>query len=75
MTDQRQRRAAARSTWPVRRFRLGEEPGDDLSDSTTPEERLAMMWELAVEAWTLAGREVPDYDRRLAPGRVTRPSP
>jgi hypothetical protein len=33
------------------------------------------MWELAVEAWTLAGREVPDYDRRLAPGRVTRPSP
>jgi hypothetical protein len=40
--DAAARRAAQRSNWPVRRYRLGEEPSDDLSASTTAEERLAM---------------------------------
>jgi hypothetical protein len=75
MTDDPRSRAAARNDWPVRRFALGEEAGEDLSASTTPEERFAMMWELAVEAWTLAGHGIPDYDRGHAPGRVLRPSP
>jgi hypothetical protein len=56
----------------VRSFRLGEEPGDDLSDSTTVEERLSMMWPLAVEAWTLSGRTLPVYDRTSLPGRLFR---
>jgi hypothetical protein len=54
----------------VRVFRLGEEPGDDLSATTTAAERLAMMWPLAVEAWTFAGRPLPDYTRGETP--VTR---
>jgi hypothetical protein len=63
-------RAAARSSWPVRRFRLGEEPGDDLSASTTPLERLAMIEVLSREAWALTGRPLPEYRRADAPVRV-----
>lgn len=33
-------RAAARRSWPVRKFRLGEEPDEDLSATTTAKERL-----------------------------------
>lgn len=55
--------------------RLGEEPGDDLSDSTTAEERLAMMWPLAVDAWASAGRRLPKHKREGMPGRVIRTSP
>jgi hypothetical protein len=69
----RRRRALERSSWPVRKFALGEEPGDDLSTESTGEERLAMMWDLARHAWLLSGRPLPDYDRRSAPGRVIRP--
>ncbi len=50
--EQEEQRRKARASWPIRRFRLGEEPSDDLSDSTTPEERLAMMWPLTVDAYS-----------------------
>ena len=56
----------------MRKFKLGEEPSDDLSDTTTPSERLAMMWPLAVEAWALAGRPLPTYDRSTIPIRIYR---
>ena len=65
-------RAERRRAWPVRKFRLGEEPGDNLGNLTTPEERLAMMWPLAVEAWSLAGRALPRYSRGEAPVAVLR---
>jgi len=61
-----------RSAWPVRKYRLGEEPSDDLSGSTTPEARLEMMWPLALEAWSLTGRPLPDYARRDTPVRCVR---
>jgi hypothetical protein len=66
-------RARRRAEWSVRSFRLGEEPGDDLSDTTTAVERLSMMWPLAVETWTLSGRPLPIYDRTNLPGRLFRP--
>jgi hypothetical protein len=62
-------RAAARESWTVRKHRLGDEPSDDLSDSTTAEERIAMMEPLALEAWALTGKPLPDYDRGSAPVR------
>lgn len=65
-------RRRARGSWPIRVFRLGEEPGGDLSGSTTPEERIAMMWPLAADAWTAAGRRIPAYERDRAPARVVR---
>src|SRR5687768_4182193 len=40
---------ADRGHWPVRVFRLGEEPSEDLSSTTSPEERLAMVWTLTLE--------------------------
>jgi hypothetical protein len=61
-----------RSDWPVKVYRLGEEPSDDLSEATSPEERLAMMWELAERGWVLAGRSFPRYERENTPGRILR---
>jgi hypothetical protein len=64
----------SRSSWPVRRYRLGDQPGDDLSQSTTAEERLAMVAVLSSEAWALAGKPLPAYPRHEAPV-VRRPWP
>ncbi|MEW5737964.1 MAG: hypothetical protein AB1938_03505 [Myxococcota bacterium] len=46
---------------------------EDLSASTTVEQRLAMMWELALAAWSLQGQPLPTYSRSEMPGRVLRP--
>jgi hypothetical protein len=69
-------RQASRGTWPVRKYRLGDEPSDDLSESTTPAQRLEMMWPLALEAWTLTGKSLPDYARNEIPiRRIPRQAP
>jgi hypothetical protein len=75
-TDERgasEQRRRARSRWPIVRFRLGDEPSDDLSPTTTPAERIAMMRALAESAWRLAGRELPTYDRAHIPAVLYRP--
>ena len=69
---ERKERAAARGSWPIRVYRLGEEPDDDLSGTTTAAERLEMMWPLAVDAWASSGQPIPDYPRKEAPVRVIR---
>ena len=56
----------------VRIFRLGEEPRDDLSDSTTAEERLAMLEELSTRVWDLTGKPFPSYSRSEIPVRIVR---
>jgi len=63
---------ANRQSWPVRVYPLGEEPSDDLSHTTSAEERLAMVWPLSLEAWSLSGREYAEYSRGETP--VTRAS-
>jgi hypothetical protein len=60
-------RRAGRASWPVRVYRLGAGPGDDLSGQTAPAQRLAMMWPLALEAWALTGRPLPSYGRHEVP--------
>jgi hypothetical protein len=70
----RAKSAASRASWPVRRYRLGEEPGDDLSRSTSAEERLAMVATLSAEAWALTGTPAPTYARHETP-IVRRPWP
>jgi hypothetical protein len=52
--------------WPVRVVPLSEDR-PDLSATTTPEQRLAMVWELTVEAWAWAGLPIPDYPRSAMP--------
>jgi len=51
----------------VRRCRLGEEPREDLTSTTTAEERLEMVEALSVEAWTLTGKPFPSYARHEIP--------
>ena len=65
-------RRSARAAWPIRAFRLGEEPLLDDRDTTTPDERLALVWTLTREQWALAGRTIPDYTRANTPGTVVR---
>ena len=64
-------RRAARASWPVRKFRLGEEPADDFTACTVAE-RLAMTWQMTHDAWASAGRPLPSYSRRDMPVRVLR---
>jgi hypothetical protein len=53
---------------------LGEEPGDDLSATTTPEQRLEMVDILSERMWALAGVPRPNIRRADLPGRICRPA-
>ena|SRR5437773_10390561 len=66
-------RRMTRASWPIKRFRLGEEPLEDMSAVTTPVERIAMMWPLAQSAWRLSGRRLPPYRRDVVPLRFFPP--
>lgn len=61
-----------RRAWPVRLYRLGEEPSEDLSALTTPAERIMMVWELTARMWELTGLPLPSYTRGTMPGRLQR---
>jgi hypothetical protein len=67
--DDRTARARLRERWPIVRRALGDEADDDLSADTTPGQRVAMMRHLAEEAWRVAGRPLPTYDRAQIPAR------
>jgi len=54
----------------VRVYRLGDEPGDDLGATTTREGRVAMVWPLTVEAWSLAGLPLESIPRAKMPVQV-----
>jgi hypothetical protein len=69
----RAQRARARADWPGIKTSLAEATdAADLSATTTAEERLAMMWPLALAAWTLSGQPLPSYTREQIPGRIIR---
>jgi hypothetical protein len=75
MASTTEERAMARRSWPVRIFRLGEEPGDDISATTTAKARLQMVAALTREAWALSGREIPSYSRHETPVSLRPASP
>lgn len=60
------------SKWPVRVFRRGSEPSDDLSASTTAAERLEMVDILSQRAWELTGKPFPNLPRSQWPVRIVR---
>ncbi len=64
------RRARGRRRWPVVFVDLRDQPSGDLSASTTLEERIRMMWPLAVTAWRVAGLRLPRYGRSRTPIRL-----
>jgi hypothetical protein len=49
---------AVRGQWLVRKGRLGDPELEAELTPTTPEERLAMVWPLTVQAWALRGEDV-----------------
>lgn len=65
---------ADRSHWPVRIYRLGDEPSDDLRATTTMEQRVAMVWELSRRMWAFTGQPLPTYTRATTPVTVLRRS-
>ena len=56
----------------MRVYSLGEEPLVDPLDRSTADGRVAAMWPLAMAAWSVAGKALPTYERKDAPGRVLR---
>ena len=60
--------------WQGGVYRLGDEPPDDLSRHTTPEQRLALLTRLTERAWTLTGAPFHWYQRLDIPAKVIRPS-
>ncbi len=70
--EQRRRRAAARAQWTVTATTLDSEAGDDLSATTTMQQRLDMVWQLTLDAWASSGKPVPTYLRHETPGCLVR---
>ena len=71
--DDPKKRPAARTPTLARVSRLEDEQGDNLTDSTSAEERIAMVEVLSRRMWELTGRPFPTYDRAHMPGRIPRP--
>jgi hypothetical protein len=65
-------RRRARAAWPVRRIALRDEPLTDSRDTSTVDERLALVWSLTRQQWAFAGRDIPAYTRAEMPGRIVR---
>jgi hypothetical protein len=65
-------RRKLRASWPIRRFRLGDEPEHDERDLTTVAERMSLVWRLTQESWVLSGRQMPTYSRPEMPGIFVR---
>ncbi len=42
--------------------------------AATPDAALAIMWDLARQAWAMSGRPFPTYTRATMPGVLIRPS-
>ena len=71
--DDYARRAALRAQWPGGIASVGAAPeAVDLRATTTAEQRVGMLWELTLGAWSLTGRPLPDYPRTAMPGRLVR---
>lgn len=62
--------------WSVRLRPLGAEPdeADDISRTTTVEERVELVRTLSRRMWELTGRPFPAYSRSEIPVRVARRS-
>ncbi len=56
----------------ARVYRLGEEPPDDLSATTTAAQRIEMVSELSRRAWELTGKPWPQLPRAAWPVTIVR---
>jgi hypothetical protein len=65
-------RARARALWPIRALALGDEALTDDRDTSSVDERIALVATLTREQWAFGGRELPTFARVEMPGRVLR---
>ncbi len=56
----------------VRKSTLAEQGKDDDLRNTTVEERLKMMWQLAVDAWAMKGEDVAEQEFQRHVERIVR---
>jgi hypothetical protein len=62
-----------RSNWPVRKYRLGEEPRiDEETARMTPGERISLVWEITKTAWAFKEPGWRESRLRRDIGRVIR---
>lgn len=64
--------ATDRSAYPVRKLRLEDEGGDSGVRDCTPSERVAMVWQLTVQAWAFKERNWREPRLRRDAVRVVR---
>jgi hypothetical protein len=69
------KRRANAGDWPLRAYAIDAEPLRDPFDRSTVDQRIAAMWSLTREAWSVAGKELPTYVRAAAPGSILRRQP
>jgi hypothetical protein len=69
--DDRETRRKQRQGWPIARTSLAK-MDVAVQPDTTAEDRLSIMWRLALDAWTWVPGGVPTYTRAQTPGRVLR---
>lgn len=69
--EARAQRARARAGWTVTRTSLAQPPDDDLS-ALSISERMALVWQLTLDAWAMTGQEIPAYERSRMPGKLVR---
>jgi hypothetical protein len=65
-------RRRARAGWPIRKVALGHEELTDARDTSTVDERIALVWTLTRRQWAFSGRPMPTYTRADMPGSVVR---
>ena len=53
------------------RTNLADQPEHDLT-ALSASERIAMVWQLTLDAWATSGKELPSYERSQMPGRLVR---
>lgn len=68
--EERRRERQRRMTVRVVTRGSDDEEDDDPSDLTTPAERIALVWQLTRETWSLTGRPFPSYARADMPVRA-----
>jgi hypothetical protein len=49
-----------RRRYPVRKTTLQQQDADSDLENTTPAERLGMMWQLTLDAWTFTGQPLAE---------------
>lgn len=69
--DERSARAGARAGMPIARVALANEAEPAVAHLSAAA-RVALVWQLTLDAWAASGQPLPVYDRASAPGGLRR---